>query len=286
MKTHKAFKFRLKPNREQEAAFRRFVGMTRKVWNEALAQLLDELKKGKYITGRFSRYDVIKKLRANPEIEYLNEAYSQTLELELDALNLAFKAYFKKIRGKPRFRRKGERESFGYRQHVQIDHENSLIKLPPQKVGWVKFIKHRPIEGKYKRCTVSESCGQWFISIITEMEADEPAHPTGKEVGVDVGVAKLCALSDGTVIEPLKNQALYNESLGKLERRRLLLQRALSRKRQGLKKGERAGSNYLKNKRQLGKVLRKIARIRADYTHNITARITDEYGLIATRFRT
>ena len=33
MKVLKGYRFRLKPNREQEETFRRFVGMTRKVWN-------------------------------------------------------------------------------------------------------------------------------------------------------------------------------------------------------------------------------------------------------------
>ena len=119
-----------------------------------------------------------------------------------------------------------ERESFSYRQNVQLDLENSLIKLPPQKIGWVKFIPHRPIEGEYKCCTVSESCGQWFISIITGMEADEPIHPTGKEV--DLGIAKRCALSDGTVFEPLKSHPLSQESLAKLEQRRFRAQPAFT----------------------------------------------------------
>ena len=84
-------------------------------------------------------------LKFKPEFAHLKEGYAQSLELELKALNKAFEAYFKKIRGKPSFRSKGERESFSYRQNVQLDLENSLIKLPPQKIGWVKFIQHRPI---------------------------------------------------------------------------------------------------------------------------------------------
>lgn len=317
MKTNKGYKFRLKPNREQEQTLRRFVGMARKCWNEAWARMMKDRKEGRYSSSKYPDYRLKKEICE--KFDFMNEAYSQSLQLELEALKNAFKKYDKEKRegkrnrqgkkigdprrnkegkllkgrvGEPTPRRKGERESFSYSQHVQIDEENSRVKLP--KIGWVRFIRHREIEGTCKRCAISESCGQWFISFTTEIEAPDPVHPGNDAVGVDVGVAKLCALSNGEVKKPLKEDKTYKASIEKLRKRELRLERALARKREASKaagEAERAkaeepekrrvSANYLRNQGALGKVKRKIARIRADYLHNVTAELTSRFAFIA-----
>lgn len=258
MKINKSYKFRLRPTCEQERQFNRCIGMTRKVWNESLERLIEAKDKGQYITPKYPPYNIIKELR--DEFPYLQEASAQSLSYELEVLSMAFKMFFKGKLKHPNFRTYDHRESFSFRQNVRIDPESETIRLP--KIGWVKLIQHRRIEGVYKRCTVSKSCGEWYVAITTEMEAPDVVHPSNKSVRID-----------GKMYEPLVYHNKYMASLEKIEKRKSRFQRALSRKK-------KAGLNYRKNQQKIGKLARKIARIRNDYLHNISAGITDEYAFI------
>jgi len=272
MVTNKGFKYRLKPNKEQEEKFRQLVGNARFLWNKALAELLERLKKkekGKFVGGKYGDYQIIPTLRK--EFSFLNESYAQSLGEDLKALSQAFDDFFKRKKRMPRFRSKGERESFSYRQGVQIERDKNLIKLP--KVGWVRFIQHRALEGQYLRCTISESGGKWYVSIITEIETAEPVHPSTERVGVDVGIAKMCSLSNGQTFPKLMSHPKYKSSLDKLLKRKVRLERSLARK-------EKGSNNRLAAKRALGKVQSKVARIRADYLHNTSAELSSKYAVI------
>ncbi|MBP7526777.1 MAG: transposase [Syntrophorhabdaceae bacterium] len=85
----------------------------------------------------------------------------------------------------------------------------------------------RPIEGKIKTVTIRHaSAGKWFVSFSCDGVPEKRLAPTGKEVGIDVGIKALCVDSDGGRVE---NPKFLRESERLLRRR----QRSLSRKRRG-----------------------------------------------------
>ncbi|EDX4102334.1 transposase [Salmonella enterica] len=89
---------------------------------------------------------------------------------------------------------------------------------------WLDTLPEQPSgHGHCKKCTVSQSCGKWYISIQTESEVSTPVHSSASMVGLDVGVAKLATLSDGTVFEPVN-------SFQKNQKKLAVLQRQLSRR--------------------------------------------------------
>lgn len=72
------------------------------------------------------------------------------------------------------------------------------------KVGVVKLICHRPLEGTPKTATIRRTAtGKWFVTIACEWEPT-PLPPTGQdvgnEVGIDVGLKTFATLSDGATI--------------------------------------------------------------------------------------
>ena len=169
----------------------------------------------------------------------------------------------------PRFKRKSDgRDSI---RLVQFDKycrvEGNRVKLP-NGVGFVKFRKSQDILGIIKNVTISKKSGHWYVSFGTERElAQNPIHPSKTAVGIDLGVAKLIATSDGQVIKP-KNSFKANQI------KLAALQRQLSRK-------VLFSQNWKKHNRKIQKLHHHIANIRHDYLHKITTTISKNHAMIA-----
>lgn len=85
-------------------------------------------------------------------------------------------------------------------------------------------------------------------------------------VGVDLGVSSLASLSDGTIIAAPK-------FLRMSEREIKALQKRLSRKKEGSKNQEKA-------KIQLARAWRRVRNRRHDFSHKVSRRLADNYGII------
>lgn len=117
-----------------------------------------------------------------------------------------------------------------------------------------------------KNCTVSRTGDHWYVSIQTEVEVDEPVHQSQSSVGIDVGVTKFATLSDGTVYEPLNIFRKMQKKLGKAQRK-------LAAKAKG-------SNNWVKQKRKVTRLHRKIANIRQDYLHKVSTEISQNHAII------
>jgi putative transposase len=83
------------------------------------------------------------------------------------------------------------------------------MRLP--KVGWVKTLFHRPLQGKAKNVAVSKTkTGQSFVSFQVEREMPDP-QPKAGQVAVDLGLKSYLALSSG---ETLPNPAISSKGKG------------------------------------------------------------------------
>ena len=133
----------------------------------------------------------------------------------------ALPIFFAKRADFPRFKKKGNGDSFRYPQGFKLDQQNNRLFLPI--LGWIKYRNSRTILGEAKNITVSQSCGKWYASIQTKREIDAPIPQATSAIGIDVGVARFATLSGGQYLEPLS-------SFRKHEIRLRRYQRAMSRK--------------------------------------------------------
>jgi len=114
----------------------------------------------------------------------LKEVFSQTLQNVQERVDLAFKAFFRRIKagekpGYPRFKGKGWYDSFTYPQ-MGFKLDNGLLKL--SKIGNIKIKLHGPIEGKIKRLTVRRTAtGKWFACFSVEIEDQPKGTPDRKK---------------------------------------------------------------------------------------------------------
>jgi len=115
--------------------------------------------------------------------------------------------------GYPRFKGKGQYDSITYPQFGFALGENSVHL---SRIGTLKAILHRPVEGTIKTCTVRRQSDKWFVCFSCEVEPD-PMPENTEQVGVDVGLEKFAALSNGEFVE---NPRFSSEKTRRLLRRR------------------------------------------------------------------
>ena len=197
MLIRKAFRYRLYPNTEQQKKLAVQFGHARFVWNWGL-----HLRKTTYQeTGKGIPYHQLAgklvELKGTPEAEWLKEANSQALQQKLQDLDRAYTNFFAKRARFPRFKSKRDNQSIRYPQRFKFS--DACAYLP--KVGWVKAVFHRPLEGKAKNVTVSKTkTGKYFASVQCEIEIPEPL-PHHSEVGIDLGLKSFLVTSAGEKID-------------------------------------------------------------------------------------
>ena len=259
----KAVQVRLYPNSQQKQLLEQSFGNCRWVWNWALEQINTTYKE----TGKgISSSEIKKQLPAlKKEHEWLRLTYSQCLQQVCINLGTAFSNFFEKRSRYPRFKSKHGKQSIQYPQNVTVN--RSSLNLP--KIGEVKAVIHRPIEGKVKTVTVSRnSSGQYHASILFEDGKDKPEPSTeGRAVGIDLGLNHFAITSDGSKFDNPRWMDKHDKNLK-------TKQRQLARKQKG-------SNNRNKARKKVAKVHNKVTRCREDFLHKLSRRIVDENQVIA-----
>jgi len=188
-----AYQFELRPNGEQLRNLRQFAGSCRFVYNKALALNTERHNQKEKHLG----YARLCALLPNWKLEhhFLSEVPAQALQQALKNLERAYSNFFQKRAEFPKFKKKGQCESFRVPQGFEVDNGNGRIKLP--KMGWMRYRKSQEVLGEAKNVTIRESCGKWFIAVQTEREVETPLHESTSVVGLDWGIVRFYTLSNG-----------------------------------------------------------------------------------------
>ena len=263
MKT--AYKFRMYPNRQQEAQLDLNLETCRHLYNLALAD-----RKYSYETEGISRTyeDQAAMLVVEKKDGNFTCVFSQVLQDVLRRLDKSFKAFFRRVKngekpGYPRFKGVGWYKSFTY---PQVGFKLDCSKLTLSKIGSIRIFKHREVEGKIKTCTIKKDLlGHWYAILVSEME-DVPQVEPKVAIGVDVGLKNMVALSDGTAIQ-------YPGYYVQAEKKLAVAQRELSRKKKG-------SINRQVAKTRVAKLHQKIQNHRDEFLHQVSRKLVDSADLI------
>lgn len=261
---HKAYSFRLYPNKAQQTLIHKTFGCCRYVFNHFLAK-----RKEVYETeGKTLGYNTCSSLltQLKKELQWLKEPDATALQTELRHLDDAFKRFFREKKGYPRFKsRKNPVQSYTSKNNKgTIAIKENRIRLP--KLGWVKFAKSREIQGRIISATIRKSpSGKYFVSILVETET-EPLPTCDRKVGIDLGVKDFAVLSTGEAITNPKYLRKYEQKL-------VRWQRILSRRKKG-------GSNWHKARLKVARLHEKVANCRKDFLHKLSTRLIRENQVI------
>jgi putative transposase len=263
----KTYKYRLYPTEKQATALQRSLDACRWVYNKTL-----ELRKNAYQERQesLSLYDTSFSLITwKTELPTLANAYSQSLQNAQVRVDLAFKAFFRRVKAKenpgyPRFRGFDRYDSFTFPQSgfKLIDD-----KLKLSKIGFVKIRKHRQIDGVIKTLTIRRINDKWYACFSCDFVKPEPLPKSNKVVGIDVGLESFATFSTG---EKISNPRFFRTDEVKLAK----AQRRLSKQDKGTAKRKQT-------KKIVSRIHEKIANKRNDFAHKLSRTLINKYQTIA-----
>ena len=282
----KGIKLRLYPNKLQQDQLWQMFGNDRFVWNQMLAMMNERYKNNKKLPflSKFKLDCLLKPLKQ--EYPFLKNSDSSSLQVVDASLNQAWKNFFSDKTGKPRFHsRKYLKYSYTGKSVVQVIGKRYL-KMP--KLGYVKTSKTNILKDtKIKRYTVVlEPTGKYYLSLQVEARPVEKFNQTGKNVGIDVGIADLAILSNGLKYPSFDSS--YYEKRAVCWQKRYARRRNLA-KRLCLQDKYRKAlcprsldsfSNWQKAQKTKAVYQAKIAFQRKDYLHKLTTHLVKQYDVI------
>ena len=255
----KAYKYRIYPNAGQKEYFSRVFGCVRFFYNKSLSDMLEIYKE----TGKNEN---ITPARYKKDYPFLKDVDSLALCNAQLARNAAFKLFYKKQNGFPKYKSKRNDQSYTSNNQgsVKFSSNDRYISIP--KCPRIRIKKHRNFIGEIKSITVSKTTDEkYYISLLVE-ENSESIKLLDNAIGLDLGIKELIIDSNGN---KYKNPKYLTKSQNKLSRE----QRKLSLMKKGSK-------NRNKQRIKVAKIHKKIENQRNDYLHKLSRHIIDENQII------
>ncbi len=274
MLVHKAYKFRIYPNKAQETFIAKTIGCSRFVFNHFLAKwrnTYNETGKGLTYHACSNQLPSLKK-----EYDWLKEVDSIAIQSSLKNLADSYTRFFKKQNKAPRFKsKKNPIQSYTTKfTNGNIAVFDKQIKLP--KLGLVKFAKSREVEGRILSATVRRNpSGKHFVSVLAEVEV-QPMKKTEKAIGIDLGITDFAILSDGRKLDNNKFTSKMEKKLKREQRK--LSRRALGAKENGIDLLD--AKNYQKQKIKVARLHEKVTNQREDFLNKLSTEIIKNHDVI------
>jgi putative transposase len=231
----KSFKYRIQASSQTIDQAERWLSLCRTLYNCALEERISAWKRNHRSISAFDQKKELPEIkRAFPEY---NEVGSQVLQDVIERLDKAYQGFFRRLNkgngkaGFPRFKGRNRYDSFTLKQTGwKLDGKYLSIR----NVGRFKLRLSRPIEGSIKTITIRRaSTSKWFATFSCDDVPLKPLPPTGKAVGIDVGLESFLTTSNGMKIG---NPRFFKGSKDVLA----LRQQRLSRRIKGSHRREKA----------------------------------------------
>jgi putative transposase len=256
------------PNQAQKFVLNRWLWLSRRVFNKALAKRNRYYAKtGKGLTF-YDQCEWLTKLRKRcPALAEMPLRLQRDPLRRLDKAMTSFFARLKKGQkgGFPRFKGQDRWKSAEYLSPGRCIYD-SKVRIPV--LGLVQARNIREMPGVTRCLRVLKRASGWQVQLVI---ADGLSPPTPRKsksaVGVDVGLTSFATLSTG---QKISNPRFGKKLASKLQR----AQRSLARKKKGSKRRRRA-------KLRVARVHEQIVDARRNFAHQVSRWLVNNYDLIA-----
>lgn len=230
----KTYEFRLRPTKAQERQLFATLNACRFIYNWGIEDRKSLWQYGHISTNFNDQSGYLKHLKdANPG---LREVHAHPLQDALRRVERAFDGFFRRVKngerpGYPRFKGRNWYDSFTFKEWTNgVSFDGKRLFL--SKIGRVRIVLHRPIEGEVKTCTMKRKADGWY-ALFSVVVSDAKPSEIDNPVGIDVGITTFAALSTGEKIE-------NPQFLRRNERALTIAQRKVSRRKKGSKRRRKA----------------------------------------------
>src|SRR6266545_3933644 len=206
-----------------------------------------------------------------PSLKLIHSQVLQNVQVRVD---LAFQAFFRRVKegaedtGYPRYKKFDRYRSITYPQYgngVTIRGNDLIIS----KIGRVKVVWHRPIEGEIKTVSLKRSrTNKWYVTFSVEIEPKR-LPPSPHVVGVDMGLESFLTTSDA---EKVENPRFFRRDEADLKRAQKLKDAA---------KNAQKWDENRHRKKALSRIHERIRFRREDFAHKRSRELIEHYQIIA-----
>ena len=263
----------INPTDEQKSKIHRTIGVSRFIYNFYIAYNKEIYEReGKFVSGiDFSKWLNNEYIPNNQDMKWIKEVSSKATKQAIMNGDKAFRDFFKKAKGFPRFKKKKNQDVKAYfpkNNKTDWTLERHRVKIPT--LGWVRLKEfgYIPVNSVVKSGTVSQKADRYYVSILVEDDYIEVSKSTNEGVGIDLGVKEFDVCSDGIKFKNINKTSTVKKVEKKLKRE----QRKLSRKYESLKirnknirEGRATSQNIQKQIVKVQKLHQRLRNIRTDY---------------------
>jgi putative transposase len=189
----------------------------------------------------------------------------------LKRLDRAFAGFYRRCRtgqtpGFPRFKSAPRWDSVRWEDTNGWRLQEHRKHLHVHGLGDTRVRLHRPVRGTPKAITVRREGRRWYVTVRCVDVPVRRLASTGREVGLDVGIASLVATSDGEQVTNPRWASTAADRLAAAQRSLAAKQRGSNRRRRAV---ERVAGCH-----------RAVRNQRLDHLHKLSRRLVDDYDLI------
>ena len=271
---------RLDPTAKQARALARAAGVSRFVYNWALAEWGRQHKAGLKPNANAlkKQFNSIKR----DQFPWVTESPRDANSQPFSDLNRAFQNFFASCSGKrkgrkvghPSFKRKGVHDAFyvaNDKFSLKPRGKRGAVRLPV--IGDVRTMEALRWQGKILSGRVFRQAERWYLSVAVEVPDALAKRKSLAErrpiVGVDLGLKTTAVLSDGTSFSSPKPLRVALRQLARANRK-------IHRRKKG-------GCNRHKAQIQVARIHQRVSDVRKDFWHKLTTALARENQAIVSR---
>ncbi|ABG84982.1 MULTISPECIES: RNA-guided endonuclease InsQ/TnpB family protein [Clostridium] len=269
----RAYKIEINPTDDQKSKIHQTIGVSRFIYNFYIAHNKEIYEKeGKFVSGMdFSKWLNNEYIPNNQDKKWIKEVSSKATKQAIMNGDKAFKDFFKKAKGFPRFKKKKNQDVKAYfpkNNKTDWTLERHRVKIPT--LGWVRLKEfgYIPKNSVVKSGTVSQKADRYYVSILVEETYIKISNPNNEGLGIDLGIKEFAICSNGNKFKNINKTSTVKKIEKKLKRE----QRKLSRKYESLKirnknikEGRATRQNIQKQVVKVQRLHQRLANIRTDY---------------------
>nr|WP_192878678.1 RNA-guided endonuclease TnpB family protein [Clostridioides difficile] len=283
-KLKRAYKIEINPTTEQKSKIHQTIGVSRFIYNFYIAHNKEVYEsKGKFISGMdFSKWLNNEYIPNNQDMKWIRDVSSKATKQAIMNGDKAFKDFFKKTKGFPKFKKKKNQDVKAYfpkNNKTDWTIERHRVKIPT--LGWVRLKEfgYIPINSIVKSDTVSQKSDRYYVSILVGEDDIQVSKCTIEGIGIDLGIKDFAICSNGSKFKNINKTSTVKKVEKKLKRE----QRKLSRKYESLKvrnknikEGVATRQNIQKQIVKVQKIHQRLANIRTDYINKTVFQVIEQ----------
>ncbi|GGN06917.1 transposase [Lentzea pudingi] len=239
------------------------------MWNMTLGQRRQRFLTKGIRTSYRETDNALTEWKRTEGLAFLSEVSSVPLQQTLRHQHTAFQNFFAQRAQYPRFKSRMGRQSAHYTRSA-FRMRDGLLTLAknatPLKFVW-SFNDIDVVELDPTMVVISrDPDGRWYATFAVDTDAPVSAEPTGRSIGVDLGLSDFLVTSDGERIANPRHLAVKARNIARYQRR--------------MARCQRGSSNRRKAKAKVARAHRKVRNARQDFLHRSTTRLVRSADVI------